>query len=84
MVGGRDVGGVLRRDGDMDGVRRGPLFCHGRLGAASSPVETHVHLPLWNRAGGPGGPPEQLLGGQSVLRRDGCPRPASQLRPSAL
>lgn len=68
VVDGRDVGDVLRRGCLVDGLRRRTVLRHGGVGAASSPVETHVHILVWNHPGGAGDPPEQLLGGRTVPR----------------
>lgn len=67
VVDGRDVGDVLRRGCRVDSLRRRTVLRHGGLGAASSPVETHVHILVWNHPGA-GDPPEQLLGGRTVQR----------------
>lgn len=68
MVGGRGVGDVSGRDGHVDGLRRRRLHGHGGLAAASSPVETLVHILVWDHPGGPGDPPEQLLGGRTAVQ----------------
>lgn len=69
MVGGPDAGDVLGHDGHVDAPGRRLLLCHGGLGAASSPVETQIHLLVRDHPG-PGGPPEQLLGGRTM---SACP-----------